>query len=88
MCTDCIVQSHNGHSVKLLSTVYKRITDHAKQQQEKIINILLPKYKECLFNETAKQSALTRRAEEIKKNIETHTQNLVEMIKKHWRTDS
>lgn len=27
VCTDCIVQSHNGHSVELLSTVYKRITD-------------------------------------------------------------
>uniref|UniRef100_A0A8W8MG84 B box-type domain-containing protein n=1 Tax=Magallana gigas TaxID=29159 RepID=A0A8W8MG84_MAGGI len=81
VCTDCIVQSHNGHSVELLSTVYKRITDQAKEQQEKIDNILLPKYKEFLFNETAKQSALTRRAEEIKKNIETHTQNLVEMIK-------
>lgn len=80
ICTDCIIQSHNGHSVESLSTVYKRMRDYARQQKEKIDNILLPKYRELLSNETAKQSALTRRAEEIKKKIEAHTQSLVEMI--------
>lgn len=54
--------------------------DYARQQKEKIDNILLPKYRELLSIETAKQSALTRRAEEIKKKIEAHTQSLVEMI--------
>lgn len=81
VCTDCIIQSHNGHSVESLSTVYKRITDGAKQQKEKIDNILLPKYRELVSNETAKESALKRRAEEIKKKVEAHTESLVEMIK-------
>lgn len=81
VCTDCIIQSHNGHFVESLSTVYKRITDSAKQQKEQIDNILLPKYRELVSNETAKESALKRRAEEIKKKIEAHTYSLVEMIK-------
>lgn len=81
VCTDCIIQSHNGHSVESLSTVYKRITDGAKQQKEKIDNILLPKYRELVSNETAKESALKRRAEEIKKKVEAHTESLVEMTK-------
>lgn len=81
MCTDCIIQSHNGHSVESLSTVYKRTTDQAREQKEKIDNFLLPKYRELVSNETAKESALKRRAEEIKKKIEAHTESLVEMIK-------
>ncbi|XP_065933831.1 E3 ubiquitin-protein ligase TRIM45-like [Magallana gigas] len=81
VCTDCIIQSHNGHSVESLSTVYKRTTDQAREQIEKIDNILLPKYRELVSNETAKESALKRRAEEIKKKIEAHTESLVEMIK-------
>uniref|UniRef100_K1Q9V5 Fibronectin type-III domain-containing protein 3a n=1 Tax=Magallana gigas TaxID=29159 RepID=K1Q9V5_MAGGI len=72
--------SHNGHSVESLSTVYKRTTDQAREQKEKIDNILLPKYRELVSNETAKESALKRRAEEIKKKIEAHTESLVEMI--------
>eukprot|EP00105_Crassostrea_gigas_P040289 XP_019924437.1 PREDICTED: tripartite motif-containing protein 45-like [Crassostrea gigas] len=80
VCTDCIIQSHNGHSVESLSTVYKRTTDQAREQKEKIDNILLPKYRELVSNETAKESALKRRAEEIKKKIEAHTESLVEMI--------
>lgn len=81
VCTDCIIQSHNGHSVESLSTVYKRTTDQAREQKEKIDNILLPKYRELVSNETVKESALKRRAEEIKKKIEAHTESLVEMIK-------
>lgn len=80
VCTDCIIQSHNGHSVESLSTVYKRITDGAKQQKEKIDNILLPKYRELVSNKKAKESALKRRAEEIKKKIKAHTNSLVKMI--------
>lgn len=63
-----------------LSTVYKRIRDYARQQREKTDNILLPKYRELLSNETAKQSALTRRAEDIKKKIKAHTHCLVDII--------
>eukprot|EP00105_Crassostrea_gigas_P045265 XP_019929413.1 PREDICTED: tripartite motif-containing protein 45 isoform X1 [Crassostrea gigas] len=81
VCTDCIIQSHNGHSVESLSTVYKRITDGAKQQKEKIDNVLLPKYRELVSKETAKGLALKRRTEEIKKKMEAHTNSLVKMLK-------
>uniref|UniRef100_A0A8W8NTB2 B box-type domain-containing protein n=1 Tax=Magallana gigas TaxID=29159 RepID=A0A8W8NTB2_MAGGI len=81
VCTDCIIQSHNGHSVESLSTVYKRTTDQAREQKEKIDNFLLPKYRELVSNETAKELTLKRRAEEIKKKVEAHTESLVEMIK-------
>lgn len=80
VCTECIIQSHNGHSVESLSTVYKCITYYAKQQKDIINTVLLPKFIELLSQETAKESALTSRAEGIKKKIETYTQTLVEMI--------
>lgn len=80
MCTECIIQSHNSHSVESLSTVYKCITYYAKEQEDIIDTVLLPKFIELLSQETAKESALTSRAEGIKKKIETYTQTLVEMI--------
>lgn len=80
VCTECIIQSHNGHSVESLSTVYKCITDYAKEQKDIINTVLLPKFIKLLSHETAKESALTSRAEGIKKKIETYTQTLVEMI--------
>lgn len=80
VCTECIIQSHNGHSVESVSTVYKCITDYAKEQVDIIYTVLLPKVIELLSQETAKESALTSRAEGIKKKIETYTQTLVEMI--------
>uniref|UniRef100_A0A8W8MHY9 B box-type domain-containing protein n=1 Tax=Magallana gigas TaxID=29159 RepID=A0A8W8MHY9_MAGGI len=80
VCTDCIIQSHNGHSVDSLSTVYKITTDQAREQKEKIDNILLPKYRELVSNETAKELAFKRRAVEIKEKIEAHTESMVKMI--------
>lgn len=81
VCTDCIIQSHNGHPLKSLSTVYKELTDHYKQEREEIENVLLPRHRELLCSETAKRSAFTKRADELVKKIEAHTLSVIEMVK-------
>lgn len=46
ICTDCIVESHNGHGhiLKKLSTVYKERIDYFYRQKDQIENDLIPKY--------------------------------------------
>lgn len=36
VCTDCIMQSHNGHLVKPLAIVYKELKDYSKQKKKKL----------------------------------------------------
>ena len=50
VCTDCIVEIHNGHghSLEKLSTVYKERVDYFNHQIDKIQNDLIPKYKELI----------------------------------------
>lgn len=81
VCTDCIIRSHNGHSVKSLSTFYKELTDHFKQEKEEIENVLLPKHMELLAKEKEKRSAFTKKANEIQMKIDAHTQSVVVMVK-------
>lgn len=81
VCTDCIIQSHNGHPLKSLSTVYKELTDHYKQEREEIENVLLPEHSELLCSEMEKLSVFTRRADELVKKIDAHTLSVVEMVK-------
>lgn len=81
VCTDCIIQSHNGHPLKSLSKVYKELTDHYKQEREEIENVLLPRHRELLCSETAKRSAFTKRADELVKKIEAHTLSVIKMVK-------
>lgn len=82
MCTYCIIQSHNGHSVKHSSTVYKEIKDYSRQQKDKIDNILLLKNNGLLVNEMEIRSAFTKRADKIQNKIDEHTQSVVEMVKR------
>lgn len=82
VCTECIIQSHNGHSVKSLSTVYKEFTSSSYQKKKEIEKVLLPKYNELRANEMKKRSAFTKKVDEIEKNINAHTQSLVEMAEK------
>lgn len=80
VCTDCIIQSHNGHSVKSLSTVYKELTDHLKREKEEIENVLLPRHKQLLAREKEKRKAFTKKANEIHMKIDEHTDNVVKMV--------
>lgn len=81
VCTDCIIQSHNGHPVKYIATVYKEFKNHSKEKKEKIENVLLPSHRELLAKEKEKRSAFRKQADEIQEKIDAHTQSLVEMIK-------
>lgn len=81
VCTDCIIRSHNGHSVKSLSTFYNELTDHYKNRKKEIENVLLPKHREVLAKEIEKRSAFTMKADEIQKKIDAHTQDVAKMVK-------
>lgn len=81
VCTDCIIESHNGHSVKSMSTAYKEFKEYSKQKKEKIENDLLPSHMAMLAKEKEKRSAFTKRADDIEKKIDAHTLSVVEMVK-------
>lgn len=81
VCTDCIIESHNGHSVKSMSTAYREFKEYSKQNKEKIKNDLLPSYMAMLAKEKEKRSAFAKRADDIEKKIEAHTLSVVEMVK-------
>lgn len=80
VCTECILQSHNGHSVKSLITVYKEFRDYSKQKKSQIENVLLPCHKTLLAEEKEKRSALIQRADEIEKKIDAHTQSVIGIV--------
>lgn len=81
VCTDCIIQSHNGHPVKSLATVYQEFKDYSSQKKDQIENVLLPSHREMLAQETEKRSAFRKRADEIQEKIHAHTQSVVEIVK-------
>lgn len=81
VCTDCIDNSHNGHSVKSLSNVYKELEDCSKRRKEEIEKSILPKYRDFLAKEKEKRSAFTKRADEIQTKIDAHTQRVIERVK-------
>lgn len=81
VCTDCIIESHNGHSVKSLSTVYKEFKDYSKQKKSNIEDVLLPCHMTLLAEEKEKRSALIQRADEIEKKIDAHTQSVIDIVK-------
>lgn len=82
VCTDCIIESHNGHSVKSLATVYKELKDCYKQKKENIDTVLLPSHRELLANEKKKRSLFREKADKLQEEIDAHTQNMVEKVKK------
>lgn len=82
VCTECMLFFHNGHCIKSLSDGYREIKEKTLKQREKIENEILPKYTEVLAKESNKRSALKKRSAEIEQTIHTHTQSLIEMIKK------
>lgn len=81
VCTECIVWSHNGHAVQPLSIAYREIRDQLQKKKEEIENKLLPKYRELLQGEFLKKAVLSQQANEEQKQIETHTQNVIDIVK-------
>lgn len=81
VCTDCIIQSHNGHSVKSLSQYYREFTDLCNREIDEIENVIIPKYRELLSKEKEKRVAFLKRTDEIQMKIAAHTQSIVEFVK-------
>ena len=73
ICTECIVKSHNGHTVQTLSEAYEEIKDNLQSKKDEMENNLLPKYK--------KQTALSKRADDIELQIQEHTEKLLRSVK-------
>lgn len=81
ICIDCLVESHNGHVVKKLSTVYEEIVNHYQGLKTKIENELLPKYMELDSNEDARKLDVTNRTNEIKNKIDSHIKKVISMVR-------
>lgn len=80
VCTECILQSHNEHSIQSLATVYKELRDNYKEKKSTIENVLLPSHKALLAEEKQKLSAFIQRADEIEKKINAYTQSLIGLV--------
>ncbi|XP_062580670.1 E3 ubiquitin-protein ligase TRIM36-like [Saccostrea cucullata] len=80
ICIKCLMETHNGHTVENLATVYDIIKGGLEKEREKIDTFLLPKYKEMLSNENAKQAEILKRTAEVQKQIEDHTGKIIEEI--------
>lgn len=72
ICIDCLLELHNGHFVKKLSTAYEEIVKHYEEQKDKIQNELLPKYTELGVNENAWKLEVIISTDEIKNEIDSH----------------
>lgn len=81
VCTECILQSHNGHSMKLLSIFYKEMREDSLKKKKEIENTIIPHYNQLLTNESEKKVSLSKRTEEIEKEIVHHTNYLVMEVK-------
>lgn len=82
ICIDGLVESHNGHFVKKLSTAYKELVHYYEEQKDKIQNELLPKYRELSVNEDARKVEVKNSFDEIENEINSHTEKVISMVEK------
>ncbi|XP_056001981.1 E3 ubiquitin-protein ligase TRIM71-like [Ostrea edulis] len=90
VCTHCLLETHNCHEVENLAIVYSRIQDELLKDKKEIELTLLPKYKEMLAKETEKEANISKRIDEVEKQIEDHTDNIIKRftaIKENWVQD-
>lgn len=80
VCTECIIRSHNGHSVKSMNTAYKEFKDYLKQKKATIENDLLPRHIELLTKENDGRSSFKKKIDAIQSEIDAHTQRVVEEV--------
>ncbi|XP_048751003.1 tripartite motif-containing protein 45-like isoform X2 [Ostrea edulis] len=78
VCTRCIIETHNGHKVETLATVYNRIKKEQQIEKEEIEKTLLPKYEELLAKEKLMKAEISKRTDEVQKQIEDHTEKVIE----------
>ena len=86
ICAECILESHNGHTIQKLSEVHKEIKEDLQRKKKEIQKNLLPKYRELLEKENEKCTAFSKQADEIEIQIKAHTENLVKVANQMGRT--
>lgn len=82
ICIDGLVELHNGHFVKKLSTAYKELVHYYEEKKDKIQNELLPKYRELSVNEDARKVEVKNSFDEIENEINSHTEKVISMVEK------
>ncbi|XP_062573229.1 E3 ubiquitin-protein ligase TRIM45-like [Saccostrea cucullata] len=80
VCVKCLMETHNGHKVDNLATVYKKIKQGLEKEKEEIETSLLPKYRELLSEEKDKQSEISKKTNEVQKEIEDHAEKIINKI--------
>ncbi|XP_056001978.1 tripartite motif-containing protein 45-like [Ostrea edulis] len=80
VCTQCMMETHNGHKVRNLTTAYNTIKYKLLKEKEEIETTLLPKYEELLAKENEKQADISKRAVEVQKQMEDHTENIIKRL--------
>jgi sugar-specific transcriptional regulator TrmB len=73
-----MIETHNGHKVISLDTVYNKIKHELQNEKREIEEILLPKYKELLAKENATEANISKRTGEVQLQIEEHTEKLID----------
>ncbi|XP_062597725.1 E3 ubiquitin-protein ligase TRIM36-like [Saccostrea cucullata] len=80
ICTKCHIESHNGHKMEELATVYNEIRCELENKKEYIEGELMPRYRELLSDENIKKSEISKRTDEVRKQIEDHKKSIIEQV--------
>ncbi|XP_062570638.1 E3 ubiquitin-protein ligase TRIM45-like [Saccostrea cucullata] len=80
VCTKCLMESHNGHKMEDFATIYQENMSKLKKEKKEIEAVLLPKYREMISKEKRKKSELSKRNDEVKKQIEDHTKSIMNQV--------
>ncbi|XP_062605414.1 E3 ubiquitin-protein ligase TRIM9-like [Saccostrea cucullata] len=80
VCSKCLIESHNGHKLEELEKMYKEIRMKFKKEKKEIENTLLPKFRGLLNNEKTKKLEISKRTEEVQKQIKDHTKSIIQKV--------
>jgi hypothetical protein len=81
VCTQCMMETHNGHKVQNLAKVYSKIRQELQEEKKEIEGTLLPKYEELLAEEIQKERGISEMTDDLERQIKNHTEMLIERIR-------
>ncbi|XP_062602026.1 E3 ubiquitin-protein ligase TRIM71-like [Saccostrea cucullata] len=80
VCTMCMTDKHNGHTVREIEEVYKEIREVLQREREEIENIVLPAYNKQVSEEEDRKNNVSMRAREVENQIEAHAAAIIERV--------
>ncbi|XP_062621647.1 E3 ubiquitin-protein ligase TRIM45-like [Saccostrea cucullata] len=80
VCTKCMTNLHNGHTVRGIEQVYNEIREVLQGKREEIENIILPAYNKQVFEEKERKNNVSMRAREVEDQIEAHSAAIIEIV--------